>query len=132
MDERESIRRAAEESLRRGLADAARAAEVVAQVSTLRGTGEDAHRAAHVTVDHRGIVQEVRIRDGAARLGTGGLRDAVLGATRAAVADVQAQAAPLRSGLVPPDLTDTSLLDRAEELLRGTRASAPRGGTDHV
>jgi DNA-binding protein YbaB len=100
----------------------ARAREVQQQVARLHGSGANNDGSVRVQVDHHGFVEDVQVADRARELGTSGLSTAILAATQDAIADLQRQAAPLQATLAGPrtDLTDTSLLDDLDAVLRGT------------
>lgn len=110
-----------ESTLEAAFAAAARAAEVTEQVSRLVGQGTDPQQVVRVRVDHRGLLSDVQVTAAATQDGTDGLRTAVLAAYRAAVADVQEQAAPIQAQLAGPrvDLNDSSLLDQYDAVLKG-------------
>ncbi|GIG22543.1 hypothetical protein Cch01nite_32670 [Cellulomonas chitinilytica] len=110
-----------ESTLEAAFAAAARAAQVAGEVAALTGQGTDPRGGVRIHVDHRGLLSDVQVAASATEAGTDGLRTAVLAAYRAAVADVQQQAAPLQAQLAGPrvDLTDTSLLDGFDAVLRG-------------
>ncbi|GAA3809405.1 YbaB/EbfC family nucleoid-associated protein [Cellulomonas soli] len=122
MSEAERLHRRAATTFAEGLAAAAQAAQVQAQVATLSGHGTDERRTARVRVDHRGLLVAVQLSPDATADGTDALRSAVLSAYAEAIADVRAQAQPLQATLTAPavDLSETSLLDDFDALLRGT------------
>lgn len=102
-----------------------RSQEVAARVALLHGSAHNADGSVRVVVEHHGFVEQVLLTDRARDLGADGLSAAVLTVTQEAIADLQAQAAPLLAQLAPSapvDLADTSLLDDLDAVLRGTLA----------
>jgi DNA-binding protein YbaB len=99
---------------------AARARRASAEIEDLRGTGRSAGGVT-AEVDHRGLVQDVRIPPSAMDLGKDGLRDAILGAVADAQSDLRAQAREIVPDTAPPrpPAESTEVLDLADRLVRG-------------
>jgi hypothetical protein len=100
-----------------------RSQEVAAHAALLRGAAHNADGSVRVVVEHHGFVEQVMLTERARELGPDGLAAEVLTVTQEAIADLQAQLAPLLAQLAPStpvDLTDTSLLDDLDAVLRGT------------
>ena len=100
-----------------------RAREVARQVEELTGDATSADRTVRVLVDHHGFVQQVVLGDRAREHEPERLSALVVEVTAAAVEDLQRQIALLQAQVTPAepvDLTDTSLLDDLDAVLRGT------------
>lgn len=103
---------------------AARARLAAVEVSELTGTGRSARGEVSAVVDHRGLVQDVRLTAAAMELDPAELRTAVLATVADANADLRAQAVEATRSLTvdPRPLAEqTEVLDLAEQLLRGGR-----------
>ena len=92
--------------------------ELGEQFARLRGIGSSENDEATVTVDHHGIVLDVRLSDAALALTGAEIADAVLEAMRRAIADLQEQGEPLRAAVLQPHKPDfdTTLGDRLDAL----------------
>jgi hypothetical protein len=100
-----------------------RSQEVAARAALLRGAAHNADGSVRVVVEHHGFVEQVLLTDRARDLGREGLAAEVLTVTQDAIADLQVQLAPLLAQVLPSapvDLTETSLLDDLDAVLRGT------------
>ena len=97
------------------------------QFARLRGIGSSEHDEATVTVDHHGIVLDVRLSEAALDHTGPEIAAFVLDATRRAIADVQEQGEPLRAAVLQPHMTafDTTLGDRLDALFE--RLTGPGG-----
>lgn len=94
------------------------AQELAGELAKLRGVGASDDREVVVTVDHQGIVLDIRVNDEALAAGGERIAAMVMTATSRAIEDVQAQAAPLQAAILQPDLPPmrTDLGDKLDEL----------------
>jgi hypothetical protein len=109
-----------ERNLREAARTEAAMAEVMPKIEAVvgRGTSRSGVRA---SVDHRGIVTDLALSPASVDLPLDELRTEVLASVGAAVADAQAQAAPLQAQVTAHarPLDDTSVLDALDRIARG-------------
>ncbi|WP_144016798.1 hypothetical protein [Beutenbergia cavernae] len=105
------------------LAEAVRASDDLTVPASAQGVGRSDDGVARVAVDHQGFLADVQFSAGIADLDAAELRTVFLAALQAARDDLRGESPPVAR---PVDLTDTSIIDALDAILRGER---PAHGT---